>query len=110
MKLIKDFDKANIIHDADKTFALTTIDHPPLFQRSWMKNTTYLEVNLYLRMFHPLTTTGVAPILILIILNVRITTGIQNLQNKAKTLLKRNEVNTTCTSNNLIGNAKKPSK
>ena len=49
-------------------------------QRSWMKNTTYLEVNLYLRMLHPLTTTGLAPILILMILNVRITLGIRNMQ------------------------------
>ena len=45
-----------------------------------MKNTTYLEVNLYLRMLHPLTTTGLAPILILIILNIRITLGIKNMQ------------------------------
>ena len=54
---------------------------PHIFpQRSWMKNTTYLEVNLYLRMLHPLTTTGLAPILILMILNVRITLGIRNMQ------------------------------
>ncbi len=45
-----------------------------------MTDVTYLRVNLYLRMLHPLTTTGLAPILILIVLNVRITRGIMELQ------------------------------
>jgi len=71
---------------------LSLIFNIPMFinlQRSWMKNTTYLEVNLYLRMLHPLTTTGLAPILILIILNIRITLGIKNMQSKAKALRAR---------------------
>ena len=59
-----------------------------ILQRKWMKNTTYLEVNLYLRMLHPLTTTGLAPILILMILNVRITLGIRNMQVSDKWALK----------------------
>ena len=73
-----------------------------LFQRKWMKNTTYLEVNLYLRMLHPLTTTGLAPILILMILNVRITLGIRNMQVNCNfrytlnTCFRRKDSNSTC--------------
>ena len=45
-----------------------------------MEDVTYLKINLYLRMLHPLTTTGVIPILILVVLNMRITKGIKELQ------------------------------
>ena len=51
-----------------------------LLQRSWMSDVTYLKINLYLRMFHPLSTTGLIPVLVLLILNVRITRGIIKLQ------------------------------
>lgn len=45
-----------------------------------MEDVTYLKINLYLRMLHPMTTTGIAPVLILLVLNVRITRGIMQLQ------------------------------
>ena len=45
-----------------------------------MSDVVYLKINLYLRMFHPLSTTGLLPILILLILNVRISKGIKDLQ------------------------------
>ena len=51
-----------------------------IFQESWKTNTDYVKVNLYLRMLHPLTTTGLVPMLLLLILNIRITTGIKQLQ------------------------------
>jgi len=61
----------------------------PLFinlQQSWMEDVTYLKINLYLRMLHPLTTTGVIPILILVVLNMRITKGIKELQARSAML------------------------
>eukprot|EP00094_Tigriopus_californicus_P000295 TCALIF_00285-PA protein Name:"Similar to FR FMRFamide receptor (Drosophila melanogaster)" AED:0.21 eAED:0.21 QI:91/0.57/0.37/0.62/0.57/0.75/8/0/476 len=51
----------------------------PMFMNldpSWMLNPTYVKINLWLRVLHPLTTTGVAPIAILIFLNIRICKGI----------------------------------
>ena len=45
-----------------------------------MSDVTYLKINLYLRMFHPLSTTGLIPVLVLLILNIRITRGIIKLQ------------------------------
>ena len=45
-----------------------------------MSDVTYLKINLYLRMFHPLSTTGLIPVVILLFLNVRITKGIMELQ------------------------------
>ena len=53
----------------------------PLFQKSWLKNNhLYRKVNLYYRIFHPLTTTGLAPFLFLIVLNVRICIGLKRLR------------------------------
>ena len=49
-----------------------------------MKNVTYVKVNLYLRYFHPLTTTGWLPIFLLIFLNIKISRGIKNLQRPRK--------------------------
>ena len=51
-----------------------------------MEDVSYLKINLYLRMLHPLTTTGVIPILILVILNMRITKGIKELQERSAML------------------------
>ena len=45
-----------------------------------MEDVTYLKINLYLRILHPVTTTGLAPVLLLLILNVKITRGILQLQ------------------------------
>ena len=44
------------------------------------ENPLYRKVNLYYRVFHPLTTTGLAPCLLLIILNVRICIGLKRLR------------------------------
>ena len=61
-----------------------------------MEDVTYLKINLYLRMLHPLTTTGVIPILILVVLNMRITKGIKELQvsfsfKKSRTISYKNQ-------------------
>lgn len=48
-----------------------------------MEDVIYLKINLYLRMLHPMTTTGIAPVILLLILNVRITRGIMELQERS---------------------------
>ena len=45
-----------------------------------MTDITYLKINLFFRIFHPIATTGIIPIILLIILNVRITLGIVSLR------------------------------
>ena len=71
----------------------------PLFQKSWLKNNhLYRKVNLYYRIFHPLTTTGLAPFLFLIVLNVRICIGLKRLRQSQE---RRNA------QNNLSGTAKR---
>lgn len=67
----------------------------PMFinlQRRWMTNALYVKINLYLRAIHPLTTTGLAPVAILIVLNVRICRGIQILHQR-RTSRNRKELN-----------------
>lgn len=56
----------------------TSLDH------SWMTDITYLKINLFFRIFHPISTTGIIPIVLLIILNVRITLGIVSLRNRMR--------------------------
>jgi hypothetical protein len=68
------------------------------FQQSRLEDENYLMVNLYFRMIHPLTTTGLAPFLILSILNFRICCGILRLR---KRQLKRFSESQQVTSNNL---------
>ncbi len=51
-------------------------------QRSRLKNVVYLKANLYLRMLHPLATTGIVPTLLLVILNARIYKGILRLRER----------------------------
>ena len=55
----------------------------PMFinlQKEMMKNALYVKINLYLRGVHPLTSTGLMPMFLLIFLNVRISSGIKKLR------------------------------
>ena len=45
-----------------------------------MSDVTYLKVNLFYRIFHPIFTTGILPVILLIVLNIRIALGILSLQ------------------------------
>ena len=61
------------------------------FQRSWLENNPlYRKINLYYRIFHPLTTTGLAPCLFLIVLNVRICIGLKRLRESQERRLAQN--------------------
>jgi hypothetical protein len=76
------------------------------FQRSRLDDENYLMVNLYFRMLHPLTTTGLAPFLILSIMNFRIGCGILRLRERQ---LKRFSASQQGTSTNLNALAQKNS-
>jgi len=51
-----------------------------IIDREILKNPIYVKVNLYLRGVHPLSTTGLLPILYLIFANIRISQGIKKLR------------------------------
>ena len=49
-------------------------------QKEVMKNALYVKINLYLRGLHPLASTGLMPMFLLVFLNVRISKGIKKLR------------------------------
>ena len=52
------------------------------FQTDMKKNALYVKINLYLRGLHPLATTGLIPLLLLVILNIKVVRGINILTQK----------------------------
>lgn len=78
-----------------------------------LKNSTYVKVNLYLRALHPLSTTGLLPILYLIYANIRIVQGIRKLR-KPKIMRVRNASLSTTTEEfnctNVVRTSKKKNK
>lgn len=52
--------------------------------KSRLDNPLYAKFNLFYRLLHPLTTTGLAPFIILIVLNIRICIGMKRLKQSQK--------------------------
>ena len=64
------------------------------FQTDLKKNAFYVKINLYLRGLHPLATTGLIPLLLLVILNIKVVRGI-NILTRKRTRKKYPEVDAT---------------
>ena len=70
---------------------LSVFFNVPIFinlKKEMLKNSLYVKVNLYLRGLHPLSTTGLLPILYLIFANIKISKGIQKLRQPRKLAVK----------------------
>jgi len=65
-----------------------------LLKTDLKKNALYVKINLYLRGLHPLATTGLIPLLLLVILNIKVVRGI-NILTRKRTRKKYPEVDAT---------------